>query len=194
MVQTSMPVARRFELDAKTNREICVTFSANPVTIGRITGARRALAAMCFAFAALVGFKGAVAQSAQPAAAAQPAGDVIGVELNKLEPLANGCRAYIVIDNGSEHSYTALKLDLVLFQTDGVIGRRVALDLSPVRPQKRSVKLFDLDGLKCDEIGSLLINDVMDCKTASASGTSADEPRCLERLKLATRTKVELSK
>mgnify|MGYP000078824859 CR=1 FL=1 len=140
------------------------------------------------------GTSAGLAQTAPAPVAAAPQSDAIGVELNKLEPLANGCRAYIVIDNGGERTYSTLKLDLVLFQTDGVIGRRVALDLSPVRAQKRSVKLFDLDGLKCDDIGSLLINDVMDCKTSGAGGASTDEPRCLERLKLATRTKVELSK
>ena len=34
-------------------------------------------------------------------------------------------------------------------QPDGVIGRRFALDLGPLKAQKRSVKMFDLD-TPCD--------------------------------------------
>jgi hypothetical protein len=76
-----------------------------------------------------------------------------------------------------------------MFQTDGIVGRRFALDLSPVRPDKRSVKLFDLDGAQCDQIGSFLINDVMDCRTSSGPATD-----CLARLKVKSLTKVEISK
>lgn len=127
------------------------------------------------------------AQTAAPAAQA-PAGKV-SVELNKLESQEKSCRAYLVIDNQTDKSYDALKLDLVLFQSDGIIGRRFALDLAPLKSMKRSVKLFDLDGVKCETIGSFLINDIMDCKIGST-----DESGCLDRLTLTTRTNVQLSK
>lgn len=124
-----------------------------------------------------------------PAAAPSAGGEAVGLELNKLEPVSNGCRAYLVVNNKSSRTYTALKLDLVMFQTDGVIGRRFALDLAPVKSGKTSVKLFDLDGVKCDEVGSLLINDIMDCKAGAG-----EEAGCLERLTVASRTKAQLSK
>ncbi len=113
----------------------------------------------------------------------------VAVELNKLETQQASCRAYLVIDNQSEKSYDVLKLDLVLFQTDGIIGRRFALDLAPIKGRKRSVKLFDLDGVKCETIGSFLINDIMECKSGGA-----DESACLDRLALSTRSNVQLSK
>lgn len=113
----------------------------------------------------------------------------IAVELNKLETQQSSCRAYLVIDNQSEASYDVLKLDLVLFQTDGIIGRRFALDLAPIKAKKRSVKLFDLDGVKCETIGSFLINDIMECKSGGS-----DESACLDRLALSTRSNVQLSK
>ena len=116
-------------------------------------------------------------------------GDGVTLELNKLEKSDKGCRAYVVVTNPTKTSYDAFKLDLVMFQTDGIVGRRFALDLAPVRPDKRSVKLFDLDGAQCEEIGSFLINDVMDCRTAT--GTATD---CLARLKVKSLTKVEISK
>ena len=137
----------------------------------------------------------ATATEARPAPAAlSPSKDRIGIELNKIEPLANGCRTYLVIDNDGEAAYSSLKVDLVLFQTDGVIGRRVALDLAPLRAKKRSVKLFDLDGTKCEDIASLLINDVMDCKMTPTGGTAASDPTCLDRIALKTITKVQISK
>jgi hypothetical protein len=68
--------------------------------------------------------------------AAQTGSDGISLELNKLEKSEKGCRAYVVVSNTTQTAYDAFKLDLVLFQTDGVIGRRFALDLAPVRPDK----------------------------------------------------------
>jgi hypothetical protein len=115
--------------------------------------------------------------------------NTISLELNKLEPSDKGCRAYVVVSNPSGTNYDALKLDLVMFQTDGIIGRRFAVDLAPLRPSKRTVKLFELDGTSCDSIGSFLVNDVMECR--SDAGPIGD---CLARMKVNSLTKVELSK
>lgn len=113
----------------------------------------------------------------------------MSVELNKLETFDKGCRAYIVVNNTSDTAYQALKLDLVLFQTDAVIGRRFALDLAPLKAQKKSVKLFEIDAMACDKIGSFLINDVIDCKTEQGA-----VDQCLQRLSTSTRTTVQLTK
>jgi hypothetical protein len=134
---------------------------------------------------ALASFAAIAAEpAAAPTAQAGPA-----LELNKLETYDKGCRAYIVVNNLTDVAYPAFKLDLVLFQTDGVIGRRFALDLAPVRAQKKTVKLFELDGVACDKIGSFLINDVMDCKIESGPAES-----CLQKLTTSTLTTVQLSK
>lgn len=110
------------------------------------------------------------------------------IELNKLEPQKESCRAYVVVTNNSSTVYQALKLDLVLFQPDGVIGRRFALDLGPLKAQKRSVKLFDLD-MPCDQVGSLLINDVLEC-----SGEAGTIPNCLTDITATSLAKAKLSK
>ena len=85
----------------------------------------------------------------------------------------------MVINNPTDTSYQSFKIDLVLFQTDGVIGRRFSIDLAPLRPQKKSVKLFEIDGIACDKIGSLLINDVMECK--ADAGPRRQLPSALDR-------------
>jgi hypothetical protein len=147
---------------------------------------------IAIAAAALVVAQTSLAQEGQPKTdqPAQPASDnAVSLELNKLEPSEKGCRAYVVVFNPSSTTYDAYKLDLVMFQTDGVIGRRFALDLAPLRPSKRTVKLFELDNSSCDNIGSFLVNDVLECRAASGPVTD-----CLSGLKVSSLTKVGISK
>jgi hypothetical protein len=129
------------------------------------------------------------AVSAEPDAASASSASAIHIELNKLETSEKGCRAYMVVNNPGDTAYQSFKIDLVLFQTDGVIGKRFSIDLAPLRPKKKSVKLFEIDGVQCDKIGSLLVNDVMECKA-----DSGPVPKCLENLKTSTLTNVQLSK
>ena len=123
-----------------------------------------------------------------PVAAAQGA-PALSLELNKLEPLDKGCRAYMVIDNKAAADYDTLKLDLFMFRTDGVIGRRFAIDLGPLRASKRSVKLFDLGGAPCEEVGSFLINEVLDCKAGGVA-----ESDCLTRIAPSSLAAAKLTK
>lgn len=113
----------------------------------------------------------------------------LAIELNKLEPLDKGCRAYVVLDNASAADYEALKLDLFMFRSDGVIGRRFAIDVAPLKGSKRTVKLFDLAGAVCSEVGSFLINDVLECKAGGAQVSD-----CLTRLSPSSRTEAKLTK
>ena len=124
---------------------------------------------------------------AAPAFAADAA--ALGVELNKLETFDKGCRAYVVINNTSDTAFQSVKLDLVLFQPDGVIARRFAVDLAPLKASKRTVKLFDIEGLACDKISSVLVNEVMDCK--ADSGAIAD---CLSKMSLSSVAAAPLTK
>ena len=129
----------------------------------------------------------AMAGTALPAAGAEAGG--LGVELNKLETYDKGCRAYVVINNAGDTAYQAVKLDLVLFQPDGVIARRFAVDLAPLKATKKSVKLFDIDGLACDKISSVLVNDVMECK--ADAGPVVD---CLAKMTLSSVAGAPLTK
>ena len=113
----------------------------------------------------------------------------IAIELNKLEAHDKDCRAYFVINNKNDTNYEALKLDLVLFQPDGVIGQRFAVELAPLKAKKRTVKLFDVAGTACEDVGSFLINDVMECKT-----NTGDVSECLHDISVSSRTDNELTK
>lgn len=143
------------------------------------------------AFSALVLSAGlwASVASAEPEKSPSQTNPGVHVELNKLEASDKGCRAYMVIDNAGESTFQSFKIDLVLFQTDGVIGKRFSIDLAPLKPKKKTVKLFEIDGIHCDKIGSFLVNDVMECKADSGPLSN-----CLENLKSSTLTNVQLSK
>lgn len=145
--------------------------------VGRVGGLVFACAGLILA----LGSAGAIAQSEN----ATP----ISVELNKLEPIDNGCRIYLVVNNQTDSEFDTLKLDLVLFKTDGIVDQRWFLDLAPLRKQKRIVKLFELGNVKCDELGSFLVNDVVECR----SGSEAVE-NCLAKLDLTSRASAKLSK
>ncbi len=106
-----------------------------------------------------------------PATAVAADGEV-HVELNKLEPNGAACRAYLVLKNDAGAALETLKLDLVMFDTDGVVARRLAVETAPLPAGKTSLKVFDIDGLACEAVGRVLLNDVMAC--ADASGPRDD--------------------
>jgi hypothetical protein len=156
------------------------------------TGAARPIS--CAAISRWFGMKvsllaGLLAVALPGAAAAGAAAEPIRLELNRLEPAGNGCRVYLVIANPGGTALDSLKLDLVLFGTDGVIDRRLALEAGPLRAAKTSVKLFDLADYGCDQLGSILVNDVLGC-----AGGAGEPPDCFAQLALATRTPVAFTK
>ena len=112
----------------------------------------------------------------------------LAIELNKLETFDKGCRAYVVINNAGD-AFQVVKLDLVLFQPDGVIARRFAVDLAPLKGSKKTVKLFEIEGLACDKISSVLVNDVMECRADAGAVTD-----CLAKMSFSSVAGPALSK
>jgi hypothetical protein len=95
--------------------------------------------------------------------AAEPA---VSLELNKLEPNGSACRAYLVLQNDAGVAFETLKLDLVLFDGDGVVASRLAVETAPLADGKTSLKVFDVTDQPCDAIGRVLLNDVLACQDA----------------------------
>ena len=99
---------------------------------------------------------------ASATASAQAGG--IEVELNKLEPVEGACRAYLVTQNLTDSNYENVQLDVVMFDNDGIVARRLAVQIGPMVQNKTSIKVFDIKNLACQDIGQLLLNDVIDCR------------------------------
>ena len=106
------------------------------------------------------------------------ANDAINVELNLLESSQNRCRFAFVVENKGDTVLETLKLDLAVFDRDGVVRRRLVTDLGPVRRQKTTVKSFELEG-EC-QVGAILVNDIAAC-------APSDPSACLDRLGLSSR-------
>lgn len=90
----------------------------------------------------------------------------ISLELNKLEPAGEACRSYVVLQNRSGTAFQTLKLDLVMFDQEGVVAKRLALETAPLPADKTSLKVFDIAGMACEQVGRILLNDVLDCGAA----------------------------
>jgi hypothetical protein len=120
------------------------------------------------------------------AAAATP---TLEIELNKLEPVEGACRAYLVFRNTTEANFASLRLDLVLFGKDGVIARRLAVEAAPLAAGKTSVKLFDVQGLACGDVGQVLLNDIVACRDATG-----DRNDCANLVKPVSKTGATFSK
>ncbi|MEO1774984.1 MAG: hypothetical protein AAFS07_08530 [Pseudomonadota bacterium] len=111
----------------------------------------------------------------------------VRVELNKLEAQEGACQAFLVIENQTETPFDALVMDLVMFDPDGVIGRRLAVNIAPLRAKRTSVKVFAVQGLACEQIGRLLVNDVLECRAGEA-----EIDTCFDLLETASRTSVDM--
>ena len=100
----------------------------------------------------------------------------VAIELNKLEQVEGACRAFLVIENDTGAGFEALALDLVVFDVDGVIAERLAVDLAPLAAGKTSVKAFDIAGLACADAGRFLMNTVLDCRNAGDAEDACTGP------------------
>jgi hypothetical protein len=113
----------------------------------------------------------------------------IAIELNRLDDHAKDCRASFVVANPGPDSFVGFKLDLVIFDRGGTIEKRLAADVAPLPAAKTAVKIFDIPDLSCTAIGSILVNDVLDCRTAG--GPVAD---CVGRVAVSSKLAVKLIK
>jgi hypothetical protein len=108
-------------------------------------------------------------------AAAEP----IRIELNLAENVQGKCRLSFVIENKSEAPIDSLKPDLVVFNREGIIARRLVAEMGPVYRSKTMIKTFEIEG-ECGQISSILINDLVSC-------TPRDAGECLDRLVVSSR-------
>lgn len=111
------------------------------------------------------------------------------LELNKLETLEDACRAYLVFENNTQITYQSLKLDLVLFDGDGIINRRLAVEGGNLPVGKTSVKLFDIRGTECNSVSRVLLNDVLDC-----SDIQGPRQNCIDDIDTASRANADFFK
>lgn len=88
------------------------------------------------------------------------------LDLNKLEQKGSACRLHMLFHNITQLHYERFELDLVFFDKKNIILRQINIDAAPLRSNKQVLKPFDIPDLMCNEVGHLLLNDVVSCKVA----------------------------
>jgi hypothetical protein len=112
------------------------------------------------------------------------AAEGLSLDLNKLEPQGGSCRVTLVVVNGRPAAVEALKADLVIFGSDGVVARRLAVDLGRIAAEKTVVRVFEIPALGCEAVGSVLLNDLPTCRVEGETTATAD---CLSATTLTAR-------
>jgi hypothetical protein len=103
------------------------------------------------------------------------------LELNAAETANNRCLLTFLIENKTSKPIDSLKLDLALFNTEGVIQRRMITEMGPIRGARTNVRTFPAEG-ECGQIGAILVNDVTVC-------SAGDPGECMDGLTLSSRVK-----
>jgi hypothetical protein len=124
----------------------------------------------------------AAAQSAPPGAAAAPdAEKALSLQLNALSPVAGACRVSFVAQNEMGSAIADAAFEVAFFGKDGVLAKLVSLDFKALPVGKTKVVQFDVDGLACDGVTRVLVNDVATC-----DGDGLDPATCLAALTTST--------
>ena len=137
---------------------------------------------MCAVAALAFGVTAVEAQDAE-----EQANSALTVELNLIEQEGTSCRTYFVFDNGGDIDFANLRLDVFLFNNNGIIGRRFLLDSGAVNSGGTRVRIADLPDTECAGVGYLLINGVLGCE--DRDGARDD---CASLIDTRTRAEVEL--
>ena len=123
------------------------------------------------------------------AAPAQAQSGGLSVELNRMDPADGGCSVYFVLENGTGRSFNDLSLDLVMFDAEGVVASRLAVQFAPLPAGKTALRVFDVPDLACSAMGRMLLNDAVGCRDAEGQ-----EGGCLAAVTTASRTEVDFIK
>jgi hypothetical protein len=124
---------------------------------------------------------------APPLASAQSSG--LSIELNKAEDFDGSCVASFVFQNNLGATLDRFNLDLFLFDSQGVIVRRVTIDLAPLLDGKTRVAQFHLHSGACAEVSRILVNDIPQCRAESGESVN-----CLAGLAVSSRSAIALTK
>ena len=113
----------------------------------------------------------------------------LSLELNKIESVTETCTATVLIANRLGQSLDRFRLDLVLFDSKGVIFERLLIDLAPLPHDRTTIASFPLLAAKCSDISRILVKDVPACR-AEVGG----DMDCFSSLRVKTRTRIQIGK
>lgn len=96
----------------------------------------------------------------------------LAIELNKLETSGEHCRAWLLLENDTRIDFRDLRLDLVVFDPDGIIAQRLATDAPELDAGRTAVHVTTLRDTACKAVDRILLNGFLRC--GDADGTRED--------------------
>lgn len=154
---------------------------------GRVA-ARAATTAMVLAAAVLLaGQPFLAAQAWAQDGSAQDA--AIEMELNKLEVNETDCTSLFVVRNKTDTEFAKILTELVIFNKDRIVTKRLALDIAPLAAQKTRVLAMRISDVPCEAIDEILLNTVSDCQSGAAQ---IDD--CVSAITVSSRAAASLTK
>ena len=119
-----------------------------------------------------------------PPVTAEQGGSII--ELNKVEDVDGGCKAWFVFQNKLGAALDRFNLDLFKFDKDGVIVGRLLIEILPMRNGKTRVTVYRLHDGPCSGLSRVLVNDILECRAAGNG-----ELDCLAGLSVMSRSAID---
>jgi hypothetical protein len=86
------------------------------------------------------------------------------IELNKLEPIENGCRTFVLFRNRTGITFQGFEMSLAIFDQQGVIDRLLTVEAAPLPAERTTLKLFEIPETQCSRIGEILLHDIPRCE------------------------------
>lgn len=111
------------------------------------------------------------------------------VELNKVEEIDGGCRAFFLFRNQTGKSFSGFEMSLAILDGQGVIDRLLSIDAAPLPVQRTTLKLFEIPEISCGNISEILLHDVTSCQPQNE-----EQMDCFPILNLGSKTAAQLVK
>lgn len=93
------------------------------------------------------------------------AGDLVRVELNKVEAAqGGGCSTYFLFRNSFSEAFKVLEMSLAVMDKAGVINQLLTINAAPIPAERTTLKLFDIPDIDCGQISEILVHDIPACE------------------------------
>ena len=109
----------------------------------------------------------------------------LSMELNRVETVDSGCQTTLVMTNDLSQDIADLGIELVLFDTEGIVNQFVLLTSGPLPAGRTRVKAFMLEQVRCEQLQRILVNGVTTC-----SGGEVVPETCSRQLSVTSRAPV----
>lgn len=114
-------------------------------------------------------------------------GEAIKLELNAARANGDACRMSFLFRNDMPQEIEDLALEVVFFNTDGLVEQFFMLKSGRLPEGKSRVRQFDMPKMACDGISRILVNDVAAC-----DGGALTPRACLDALDVTSRSDIGL--